>query len=150
MRAPQPRGNDLAATIKNALTTIFLIVQLYAFRPFGDSVHVHYQIESDGDTYSGRGGDGKTFFVAWLGPGDEWREPSTGFRIRAGLISCPHREQWGKIDFVYLIATMPATCIGGDTSSQSQESCRAIFFIFYFQAQVSVAGIEAELTTVRA
>ena len=29
-----------------------------------------------------------------------------------------------------MIATMPGTCIGVDTSSQSQESCRAIVFIF--------------------
>ena len=31
-----------------------------------------------------------------------------------------------KIEFVYLIATMPGTCIGGNTTSQSQETCRAI------------------------
>ena len=36
----------------------------------------------------------------------------------------------GNIDFVYLIATMPWTCIGGDTSSQSQENCRAIVWCF--------------------
>ena len=36
----------------------------------------------------------------------------------------------GKIDFVYLIATMPGTCIGGDTSSQVKKllQCRATFF----------------------
>ena len=30
-------------------------------------------------------------------------------------------------DFVYLIAVMPWTCIGGDTSSQSQDKCRATY-----------------------
>ena len=39
-----------------------------------------------------------------------------------------------KIDFVYLITTMPWTCIGGDASSQSQENCRAIVFVLYVLA----------------
>ena len=34
--------------------------------------------------------------------------------------------QWGgEIDFVCLVATIPWTCIGGNTSSQSQGKCRA-------------------------
>ena len=37
--------------------------------------------------------------------------------------------QWGKIDFVCL--TLPGTCIGGDTSSQRQENCRATVFMVY-------------------
>ena len=32
-----------------------------------------------------------------------------------------------NVDFAYLVATMPWTCIGGDTSSQSQGKCRATF-----------------------
>ena len=47
-------------------------------------------------------------------------------------------------DFVYLIAAMPWTCIGGNTSSQSQENCRAIVFIFYLQS----AEVENQMTSV--
>ena len=46
------------------------------------------------------------------------------------LLLAPYRAMEKKIDCVYLIATMPGTCIGVDTSSQSQENCRAIVFIF--------------------
>ena len=37
------------------------------------------------------------------------------------------------VDFVYLAATMPGTCIGVDTSSQSQGKCRAIAFFLLRQ-----------------
>ena len=59
-------------------------------------------------------------------------EPTTSERTRL-LPLRPLLSNGVKIDFVNLIATMPLTCIGGDTSSQSQENCRAIAFVCYLQ-----------------
>ena len=50
-----------------------------------------------------------------------------------------------KVNFVYLTATTPWTCIGGDTSSQSQENCGAIAFILYCLGIPFAPGGEASL-----
>ena len=53
-----------------------------------------------------------------------------------------------KVDvgFVYLVATMPWACIGGNTSSQSQDNCRAT--LLHFTAAGTLADLKLRDVTI--
>ena len=59
--------------------------------------------------------------------------------VRAFYLSAPHRAMGGKVEFVYLIATVAGRHIG--SSSHSLENYRAIVFIFYLQCGGGKDGV---------
>ena len=101
IKIPRSLGGHYYVSFRTAVGDFDTRLQLYGY---ADAVQIHYE----------RWGGHNTYLIDWVFPGEEWREPTSGWRIRVNEIDCP-----GKHSVEVVLDTCPESW-----PVQEHESCR--------------------------